>query len=62
MISSVQDDSAVSEYNSRILIGAGVTLTVLPILIVALRFYVRRTTHTKIGPDDWMILFALVRA
>ena len=60
MSSSFQDPAAVSEYSRPVLIGVGVVLIVLPVFVVALRFYVRRRTRTGLGPDDYMILFALV--
>ena len=49
-----------SEYPKSVLIGVSLFLTILPIVIVALRFYARHRTPAGIGSDDWVILFALV--
>lgn len=62
MASHVQDTNAVSEYDFQVLVGVGITLTVLPIITVGMRFFVRFRTRTDFGPDDWMILAAMVRA
>jgi hypothetical protein len=61
MAPSHQDRSAVSQYNSKVLVGAGSMLTVIPVFVVGLRFYARRKIRTHYGIDDWMILLALVR-
>ena len=60
MASSYQDSSAVSPYNKPALLGAGTTLTILPIVVVALRFFARQRSQVFLGVDDWLILFALV--
>ena len=44
------------------MIAASTVLPALSIIIVALRFYVRKTQRAQIGIDDWLILPGLVRS
>ncbi|KAL8725041.1 MAG: hypothetical protein Q9181_006563 [Wetmoreana brouardii] len=53
-------DYPYSQYPKPVLLGVGVTFTILPIFVVGLRFYARRTSRTIIGLDDWCIVFALL--
>ena len=57
---AITSNSVFSEYPKPVLVGVGLFLTILPIFIVALRFFARRRTPAGIGSDDWVILFALV--
>ena len=57
---AITSNSVFSEYPKPVLIGVTLFLTILPIVIVALRFYARHRTPAGIGSDDWVILFALV--
>lgn len=50
-----------SEYRHPVLVGGGISFTILPIIFVGLRFYARRVAHVVAGMDDWCILVALVR-
>ena len=50
-----------SEYSKPVLVGVGVALTILPFIVVGLRFYARRVARVAIGVDDWCIVVALVR-
>lgn len=43
-----------------VVIGTGLTFTVLAVLAVALRFYARTRTKTGLGWDDWTMLLAVV--
>lgn len=49
-----------SQYQKPVLVGVGVTFTILPMVVVGLRFYARHFTRATVGMDDWFILFALV--
>lgn len=42
----------------NLLLGLPVAMTVLSIITVSIRFYVRSTGN--LGPDDWTMLLALV--
>ena len=57
---AITSNSVFSEYPKSVLVGVGLFLTILTIIIVALRFYARYRTPAGIGSDDWVILFALV--
>ncbi|CAO1601782.1 hypothetical protein XANCAGTX0491_005418 [Xanthoria calcicola] len=48
------------QYTKPVLVGNGVTFTILPIIIVGLRFYARRVARLAPGIDDWCIVVALV--
>lgn len=50
-----------TEYPNQVLVGVGVALTVLPFIVVGLRFYARRVSRIATGVDDWCIVVALVR-
>ena len=49
-----------AQYSKPVLVGVGVTFTILPIIVVGLRFYARRVSRTAVGIDDWCTVFALV--
>lgn len=49
------------QYSKPVLIGNGFAFTILPIIVVSLRFYARRVARVAVGPDDWSIIVALVR-
>lgn len=49
-----------SQYKKPVLVGVGITLTILPMIVVGLRFRARQFTRAAVGMDDWSILFALV--
>ena len=53
-------DSVFSQYGKPVLVGNCITFTILPIIVVGLRFYVRRRSRVPIGIDDWFIVLALV--
>lgn len=44
----------------NVALGMPVTFTVLAVLLVALRFYVRTRMKTGLGWDDWTMLLAVV--
>lgn len=48
------------QYTKPVLVGNGVAFTVLPIIVVSLRFYARRVARVAVGIDDWCIVVALV--
>jgi hypothetical protein len=53
-------DHVFSQYSKPVLVGVGVTFTILPIIVVGLRFHARRFTRAAVGIDDWCIVVALV--
>ncbi|KAG8526327.1 uncharacterized protein KY384_000320 [Bacidia gigantensis] len=53
-------ESVFSQYQKPVLVGVGLVLTILPIIVVALRFWIRRRSPAGFGLDDWCILVALV--
>lgn len=53
-------DSVFAQYGKPVLVGNGVTFTILPILVVGLRLYARRRSRVPVGIDDWFIVVALV--
>ena len=56
---SPQNDSAVSQYNKAVIVGVGSALTLLAIIVVALRFFARRRCRVQYDWDDWSIFLAL---
>lgn len=48
------------QYTKPVLVGNGVAFTILPIIVVSLRFYARRVARVVVGIDDWCIVVALV--
>lgn len=46
----------------NVALGMPVAFTVLAVLLVALRFYVRTRMKTGLGWDDWTMLLAVVSA
>ena len=53
-------DYVFEQYSKPKIVGVGITFTILPVFVVALRFYARHITRVAFGFDDWSILFALV--
>ena len=49
-----------AQYSKPVLVGNGVAFTILPILVVVLRFYARHISRVAAGIDDWCIVAALV--
>ncbi|CZT09297.1 related to integral membrane protein [Rhynchosporium agropyri] len=47
-------------YQARTTDTASTILSILAVVAVALRFWTRRITSTKFGPDDWWILVGLL--
>ncbi|CZT44361.1 related to integral membrane protein [Rhynchosporium secalis] len=47
-------------YQARATDTASTILSILAVVAVALRFWTRRITSTKFGPDDWWILVGLL--
>lgn len=48
-------------YGVNSLVGTAVTLPVLAIVSVLLRFYVRlRMRHTFLGVDDWLVMLSVL--
>ena len=43
------------------IIAAVVVMCVLDVIVVGLRFYVRRRLRQRLGSDDWLLFAALVR-
>lgn len=46
----------------NVALGMPVAFTVLAVLLVALRFYIRTRMKTGLGWDDWTMLLAVVSA
>ena len=53
-------DRVFAQYPKSVLVGNGIAFTLLPIVVVLLRFYARRISHVAPGIDDWSIVTALV--
>ena len=53
-------DRVFTQYSKPNIVGAGITFTILPILVVGLRFYARHVSRAPVGIDDWSIVGALV--
>ena len=49
-----------SYVNEGSVIVTGVLFIIIGILVVALRFKIRRDQKLALGPDDWLILLGLV--
>ena len=49
-----------TQYSKPDIVGAGITFTILPMIVVGLRFYARRVSRAPVGIDDWSIVVALV--
>ena len=49
-----------TQYSKSDIVGAGITFTILPIIVVGLRFYARGLSRAPVGIDDWSIVVALV--
>jgi len=43
------------------IIAAVVVMCALDVIVVGLRFYVRRRLRQRLGSDDWLLFAALVR-
>lgn len=50
-----------SVYFILVLVDVDVALTILPFIVVGLRFYARRVARVATDADDWCIVVALVR-
>lgn len=47
-------------YGKPVLVSTGIIFSILPTIVVALRFFARRVGGTNLGPDDWIMIPALV--
>jgi len=48
--------------NERSVLAVAIIFTVLPIVAVVARFYVRKKRKVAFGIDDWLLIPALVRS
>ena len=53
-------DRVFAQYPKSVLVGNGVAFTILPMIVVVLRFYARHISRVAAGIDDWCIVTALV--
>ncbi|KAL1988300.1 hypothetical protein VTN96DRAFT_275 [Rasamsonia emersonii] len=47
-------------YGKPVLVSTGIIFSILPTIVVALRFFARRVGGTNLGPDDWIMIPALL--